>query len=90
MRILVQHSKTALFLTRAGLWVKGRRAASAFENTLEAIRFCYQMNEKDIRILLSFGNRELDIELHPFSTERLSEGNAQVPPLSLRLDSTTR
>jgi hypothetical protein len=67
MKVLIQKSGTDLFLSKAGLWLKGRHAAHDHKKTTLASKICMRQAEPGARILLAFPDEKYDIQLNPYT-----------------------
>jgi hypothetical protein len=65
MRVLVQNTKTHLYLGQADSWTSDLDQAVNFENTLKAFDFLGVSHMRDAQIIMKFEDGQYDIRLNP-------------------------
>ncbi|MDB6126021.1 MAG: hypothetical protein JWQ71_5014 [Pedosphaera sp.] len=65
MRVLVQDTKTQLYLGRAASWTPDFNQAVNFEHTLKAFNYLGVSQMKDAQIVMKFEDGQYDIRLNP-------------------------
>ncbi len=82
MDVLLQSSKTALYLKRELTWTPRREEAFVFISSAEAIDFAYDNRLKDVQIILFF--RDLSYSLVvPFQAEQALAVHSAPKPAKL-------
>jgi hypothetical protein len=66
LRALIQQIPSGLYWKTGSGWVREREQADGFVTPDAAILFCIGTEMRDTRIVLTFGDPNLDIILHPF------------------------
>lgn len=60
-RVVIEHSNTGLFLLDEEHWTASIDGAMSFENSASAARYAQRHDIQNIRVRLTFGNREYDV-----------------------------
>jgi hypothetical protein len=60
-RVVIEQSSTGLFLLDDDHWTPSIEGAMSFENSASAARYAQRHDIRNIRVRLTFGNREYDV-----------------------------
>jgi hypothetical protein len=72
MRVLVQNTKTKLYVGRPGPWTVDPDKAFDFEHTLRALDFMQRSKAEDMQIVMKFDDDQFDIRLNAPTAQRSS------------------
>lgn len=61
MRILIQNTKSLLFIGEQGSWSKEATEAHGFSSTVKAIGYIRSSQLKNVRVVLKFAKDSLDV-----------------------------
>lgn len=81
MRILLQHTRTGLFLRSLGNWTANAAEGHDFQHSQRAIDFAVEHKLSSVQIAVKFIESEFD-EIFPIPTEVLAAATATNPAQS--------
>lgn len=78
MKVLLQNSKTNLYLGRDAGWISDYESARVFSSTLDALNHCQISALRDVHIKLKFEKSEFDLVLNCCIEKGKGEGASEL------------